>query len=246
MKGTHLIIGDVHGTYAPFAKAVKFAKDNGLHLVSTGDLIDNGLDPYAVIELMTQEVFEGRASGVMGNHEWKIHRWAKGNDVKLTPPNKPTVDAMNVIPGFKDMFIRYTSSTPFNIQLNPNLFVAHAAIKPSWWLDKTDTKRTNEYNMYGNSDTSTMIDYRGERYPIRLYDWVEAVPRGVKLFVGHDPRPLIGMPDFDNFQPAPLVHMNKQSGVTVFLDTGSGKGGKLWGAVVNSDNNDIVSMHNFG
>jgi len=246
MKGTHLIIGDVHSMYNPFADAVRFANTNKLHLVTAGDLIDNGPDGYAVTELMLQEMFEGRASGVMGNHEWKIIRWLRGNDVKLTNPNFPTVEAMEKQPAFKDMFARYAKRLSFNLQVGENMFVAHAAVKPEWWADRKEGRKTNEYNMYGNSDSSKLIDFRGERYPIRLYNWVDHVPENVKLFVGHDPRPMIGEPDFDNFQATPLSVKNKQGGITTFLDAGSGKGGNLWGAVVNSANNSIEALINFG
>lgn len=246
MNGTHLIIGDVHAVYDPFSRAVRFASEHKLHLVSAGDLIDNGPDAFAVTELMLQEMFEGRASGIMGNHDWKILRWINGNDVTLTKPSFPTVEAAKKNPLFKDLFLRYAERLHFNLKLGTNMFVAHAAIKPEWWADRVDTKKTEAYNMYGNSDNKTLIEFRGEKYPIRLYNWVEDVPPGVNLFVGHDPRPMIGKPDFDNFQVTPLSHKNAQSGVTTFLDGGSGKGGNLWGAVVNSASNDINALINFG
>ena len=246
MNGTHVIIGDVHGMYEPFSKAVRFAQANKLHLVTAGDLIDNGPDAYAVVELLLQEMFEGRATGVMGNHEWKILRWLNGNDVTLSGPNMPTIEAMEKQPALKDMFTRYTNRLSFNLKLSENMFVAHAAVKPEWWTSRTDTKKTEAYNMYGNADSSHMIEFRGEKYPNRLYNWVDDVPEGVKLFVGHDPRPMVGIPDFDNFQVTPLSVKNKQGGITTFLDGGSGKGGNLWGAVVNSANNSIEALINFG
>jgi len=246
MNGTHLIIGDVHSMYTPFAKAVKFANENNLHLVTVGDLIDNGPDAYVVIELMLQEMSAGRAAGIMGNHEWKILRWAKGNTVTLTNPNIPTINAMENHPLLKDMFQEYAKRLRFNLKLSENMYVAHAAIDPDWWATRANTKKTEEYSMFGNSDNSTLVEYRGERYPIRLYNWVEDVPAGINLFVGHDPRPMVSNPDFNNFQVTPLSHKNAQGGVTTFLDGGSGKGGKLWGAVVNSASNDINALINFG
>ena len=57
---------------------------------------------------------------------------------------------------------------------------------------------------------------------------------------------MVGIPDFDNFQATPLSVKNKQGGITTFLDAGSGKGGNLWGAVVNSANNSIEALINFG
>ena len=246
MKGTHLIIGDVHSMYNPFAEATKFAEENNLHLVTAGDLIDNGPDTYAVTELMLQKMFMGKASGIMGNHEWKIIRWLRGRDVKLSGPNYPTIEAMEKQPALKDMFARYAEKLSFQLQLGNNMFVAHAAVKPEWWIDRKDTRRSNEYNMYGNSDSSNMIEFRGQRYPNRLYNWVDDVPSDVKLFVGHDPRPMVSELDFDNFQATPLSVKNKQGGITTFLDAGSGKGGNLWGAVVNSANNSIEALINFG
>ena len=47
-----LIIGDVHGGYAPFKRAVDFARENDLHLISVGDLIDNGPDGDLVVSNM--------------------------------------------------------------------------------------------------------------------------------------------------------------------------------------------------
>jgi len=65
------------------------------------------------------------------------------------------------------------------------------------------------------------------------------------LFVGHDPRPMIGVPDFDNFQPAPSIVKNDVDGQVIFLDCGAGKGGTLWGDVVTSVTSDIEQFRNF-
>ena len=79
--------------------------------------------------------------------------------------------------------IQGTERLSFNLKLSEKMFVAHAAIKPDWWTSRTDTKKTEAYNMYGNSDSSKLIDFRGERYPIRLYNWVDEVPNDIKLFL---------------------------------------------------------------
>lgn len=247
MIGTHLIIGDVHAVIKPFEKAVSYANTNDLHLVSVGDLIDNSNDGFAVIKLMLSEMKAGRASAVFGNHDWKIHRWLQGRDVTITKPNRPTVDEMETNPEFVDAFNEVTDRMSFFLQLNENMVVSHAAMKPTWWNDRTQLDRKHrDFMMYGKSDSSRIFEHNGERYPIRVYDWVEDVPADNWLFVGHDPRPLIGVPDFNNFQLAPLVNKNENGGATVFLDTGSGKGGTLWGAVVNSATKTLEGFVNFG
>lgn len=245
--GTHLIIGDVHAVYKPFERAVRYANDNLLHLISVGDLVDNNYEGHAVIKLLLAEMQAGRASAVFGNHEWKIRRWIDGNDVKITPPNQPTVDEMRVNQQFVDDFNSVTDRMSFYIELNDEMVVSHAAAHPKWWNNRDHIDRKiRDYMMYGHADSSQVAHYRGETYPIRLYDWTDAVPHNHWLFVGHDPRPMIGVPDFNNYQLAPLVHKNDSGGATVFLDAGSGKGGTLWGAVVNSADRTLQGFINFG
>lgn len=247
MIGTHLIIGDVHAVYKPFAKAVKYANENHLHLVSVGDLNDNNQEGFAVFKLMLEEMQAGRASAVYGNHEWKIKRWLAGNDVKITPPNYPTVEEMEVNEEFRNVFTQVTDRMKFKIELNEEMVVSHAAMSPKWWNNREiEVSKIRDYMMYGHADHTQVAHYRGETYPVRLYDWTDAVPNNHWLFVGHDPRPMIGVPDFDNFQEAPLVQKNDSGGVTVFLDCGSGKGGTLWGAVVNSAERTLQGFVNFG
>ena len=56
------------------------------------------------------------------------------------------------------------------------------------------------------------------RYPERLLHWVESVPEGITVWVGHDVRSTDGRP---------LRRRGRAGGEVVFLDTGSGKGGHL-------------------
>ena len=240
-----LIIGDVHADFIPFERAAKFALENNLHLVSVGDLIDNGQDGADVISLFKSLVDMEKASLIIGNHEWKIYRWTLGRDVKITSPNQITVDQMTASSEFKTQFVELVENAQHYLQFGDSVFITHAAMSKDFW----DTREVSTYNrdrmMYSFSDQSNVSHYRGETYPIRLYNWVDDVPAGIILFVGHDPRPMIGVPDFDNFQVAPLVHKNDQGGVTTFLDCGSGKGGDLWGAVVNTDTSEIEQFRNF-
>ena len=47
------------------------------------------------------------------------------------------------------------------------------------------------------------------------------------------------------FQPEPTVYVNEQGGKTVWVDCGAGKGGNLFGLVVNSSTNEIEDTINF-
>ncbi len=57
----------------------------------------------------------------------------------------------------------------------------------------------------------------GESLPRRTYGWVNTIPPGLTVVVGHDARS----------ETAPMVSKNPLGGRAVFLDTGCGKGGTL-------------------
>lgn len=242
----YLILGDVHAEYEPFRKALDYAEQNNLFVISVGDLIDNGSNGYEVFRDFYKLVKENKAALTWGNHEWKIYRWLIGNPVKLGGNNKLTVDQMNNNKDFIEVFMKTVEFCQHYIQINENMFVTHAGVNPEFWSRYPKTiKKDLDVFKYGQVDHSQMYHYRDEVYPNRVYDWVDCVPNDAILFVGHDPRPMTSKPDFDNFQTEPSIHLGKQGGRTVFLDCGAGKGGWLCGAVVNSVDNSISSFINF-
>jgi len=63
--------------------------------------------------------------------------------------------------------------------------------------------------------------------------------------VGHDPAPMSSEPTFDVFQPGPTSVSSPLGGKTIFTDCGAGKGGKLFGVVVNSDSGSVEETIDF-
>jgi len=57
----------------------------------------------------------------------------------------------------------------------------------------------------------------GETLPVRTYRWVETIPAGWTVIVGHDVRS----------RTAPPIMANAAGGRAIFLDTGAGAGGRL-------------------
>jgi protein phosphatase len=55
-------------------------------------------------------------------------------------------------------------------------------------------------------------------YPERSLRWVDRIPPGIRVYVGHDRRSADGRP---------YVRRGQSGGEAVFLDTGAGKGGHL-------------------
>ena len=81
----YLILGDVHADGQSFSKVVQFCIEQDIHLVSVGDLIDNGPDGEQVCSQFAYLLKKGKASLTWGNHEWKIYRYESEVRQGVTP-----------------------------------------------------------------------------------------------------------------------------------------------------------------
>ena len=79
-----LVIGDVHGQLDSFMSAVEYSKKNDLFFISLGDLVDRGPRPFEVVNEMFNIVEQDRGHFIIGNHDDKFYRYAKGNKVRLS------------------------------------------------------------------------------------------------------------------------------------------------------------------
>lgn len=234
----YLIIGDVHADYQPFERAINYATEHKLHLISVGDIVDGGSDGAICVEAMLKLLDDGKASIIKGNHEHKIIRALNGANVVLGPPNMVTLEQMKTdakfVTDFKRMVAQYCQNY---IKIQDKLYITHGGMHQDFWeAEKTEelTRKMTDNMMFGQADYKRTFHHKGQDYPARTYEWRHAVPKDITLIVGHDPAPLSEKPDFDNFQTEPLDITNEQGGRVIWLDCGAGKGGKLFGAVVNS------------
>ena len=234
----YLVIGDVHADYGPFKRAIDYATENNLHLISVGDIVDGGPDGAICVEAMLKLLDNGTASMVKGNHEHKIIRALNGANVLLGPPNIVTLDQMKTdtkfVTDFKRMVTQYCENY---IKIDDKLYITHGGMHQDFWAAESTgnlTRRMTDDMMFGQADYKQSFEHKGQTYPARTYEWRHSVPKDITLIVGHDPAPLSEKPDFNNFQPKPLDFTNDQGGRIIWLDCGAGKGGKLFGAVVNS------------
>lgn len=246
-KNGYLILGDVHAVYKPFSKAVAYAKEHNLTLVSIGDLIDNNEEGDLVVNDMLDLATNDDAVVIWGNHERKIFNFLCDLPVDIGPPNQITLDHFSVQPEYRmDFLILIDHLKDFvSIVGKPNnIFITHAAIHPKFWEGVIDDEVKDAF-INGTVDRSELTEFKGQTYPLRTYDWCNHVPENHIVIVGHDPTPMKSKPLFDQFQSEPLVFENIRGGTVIFMDCGSGKGGDLYGAVVNK-NADIVEYVNFG
>jgi protein phosphatase len=187
---------------------------------------------------MLELLDNGKASMIKGNHEHKIIRALNGANVILGPPNMVTLNQMKTdtkfVTDFKRMVSQYCKEY---IKINDKLYITHGGMHQDFWkAEKTGklTRKMTDNMMFGQADYKRTFHHKGQEYPARTYEWIHAVPKDITLIVGHDPAPLNEKPDFDNFQLKPFDFTNDQGGRVIWLDCGAGKGGKLFGAIVNS------------
>lgn len=224
------VIGDVHGNLEGLAKALREATPDTFFLF-LGDIPDYGVGTLTAVVAVAKLIRDGKAWCIRGNHEKKVLRYveqerANGFQGQVTHGNNVTFNQLKAMD--QDARAAWEAEMEFLVEMSPDwiqigktLFV-HAAVHHSMWDNELFRANGNSiqesYALYGETDGTKGPD----GFPTRLYNWVEEVPTGHTVFVGHAIRQV----------EEPLVQMNAAGGKVVFLDTGSskdkdGKPGKL-------------------
>lgn len=226
-----LVFGDIHSDYDSFMKARKYAEEHDLFFMSLGDLVDRGDKPFEVVKAMAAYVADGSAGFTIGNHDDKYRRHALGNKVSFSRDGKMTFEHVGAEreAEFLETYVTMMNTPVLSAMFHKfdDFTIVHAASHPCMW-ENTDK--------FGKSATSRALvgettGKMGEDgYPERLYNWIDEVPMGKTVIVGHD-----RMPVFDQVIYQPLVRNNPNGGKVIFMDTGCGKGGFLTGMVMVHD-----------
>lgn len=247
MQG-YLVIGDVHAVYEPFAKAVQYAADHDLKLISLGDLCDQNDQGPEVFALMAVLMNSDSAFGIKGNHEWKIERYRAGRPVRISTGNQITVEQMAENPAFGTDFDAVVDRMTDYIEIG-DAVLAHGGVPRRWWDNDITAKRARDTFYYGETD-NTFVCLGEKKYPNRTYGWCDCVPAGRTVIVGHDTKAMLPALNKDGtaFAPprdTPYVYVNKQRGRVIFADTGCGKSGTLTGLILDQ-NGEYLDWENFG
>lgn len=234
-----LVIGDVHGNYPALEKAINYAADSNLLLVSLGDLVDYGPQPFKCVKAMLNWMVGDGYLAIRGNHEQKFSRYLQQmiqGDIKVKVKGglAITVDILNQLPAnlkrdavlnFEQMYNRMHDY----LIVNDTFVFAHGGIHEEFWsktyLDPNlKNGKIRNVLLYGEVD-----GFQEDGYPNRTYNWAQSIPSGMNVFIGHD---VAG--------DQPTVQKNSEGGVLHMVDTGSGKGGHLSAVLV-----DIKDPANF-
>ena len=231
-KNRALVLGDIHGNYDGFARAVDYAAENDLFIVSLGDLVDYGHDNFDCVDLMSALVRRDAAAMVIGNHDLKFYKWLKQRDegdirVQVKSGLIATVSEFENMDELTQLiFISYFreiyASARFHYVTRNTMFIHGGAHRVMWDTDTLNSKGRARAT-YGQVD-----GYNEDDYPNRIYDWADEVHEDRTVFFGHDIR---------SMEAASVVGVNNN---VHSMDTGSSKGGKLTGAVIEFDGTKFI------
>lgn len=213
------IIGDIHSCYYELEELLiqlgythddmfSFKPPEGRQVVLVGDITDRGWHPHAVFCTVETMMREGSLVMAKGNHDDKLQRWAKGNNVQLLHGLDATVEKLEKAGVHKERILDLFNSTPqFLILDDGKLVIAHAAWKDRYKDIDPFSKRCRSWCLFGPT-TGKVINGLPDRI-----DWA------IKREVGKD-SPII----VHGHSPVREVRVvNKVWNV----DTGCAFGGKL-------------------
>ncbi|WP_298284150.1 metallophosphoesterase [Acidocella sp.] len=206
------VIGDVHGDSRAFAVAAETDR----FVIQLGDLVDDGPDTPGALRIMFRLIVEKRGLFLLGNHEYKLARALRGDNVR----NGPTARTIAELP--EDMRARTYEAicaAPLWLSLGP-LFFVHGAFQrgmlelPRAAFPPGRPGPLAAFALYGQ----TTGRVTGTGRPERLLRWIDDIPEGMTVYAGHDQRSTDGRP---------YVRTGRAGGTAIMLDTGAGKGGHL-------------------
>ena len=214
------------------------------HNISVGDIVDYGPHAKSTIHLARTIAVTMDAMFIEGNHDNKIYRYLKGNDVVVSHGMVSTIKDLESDDTVKENFMFLYEQMKNYINIG-DTYMTHAAFTSSFWDGDTDSKQAKRAYLYGEIDKNKpTVEYNGQDYPARTYDWADAVPSGKTVIVGHDRTPLTEVPAFHDEHNKVTIHDSKSGGKVVWIDTGAGKGGHVTGATL-SENGEFLGTVEF-
>ena len=217
--------GDIHGCHAAFAALAEDAIGRNLHLHSLGDLINRGPDSPGCMRLACDLHDSGWLDLNPGNHDERFLRWFKGEAVPIKPNGlgstlvqlERTTDREALTRRYAHLLLRAPLWSRFG-----RIYAVHAALHPEMI--------GRDGPMLGAADWNSDLHHfalEGELRPEgdperwalgrRSFHWLDAIPAGVTVMIGHSTVSTEGARE----------RRNQAGGRIVHLDTGLQRSGRL-------------------
>ena len=217
--------GDIHGCHAEFAALAEDALARNLHLHSLGDLINRGPDSPGCMRLACDLHDAGMLDINPGNHDALFARWFRGEPVPVKPNGLGLTltqlwqarDGHLLARRYYDLLMGARLWSRFG-----RIYAVHAAVNaemlgrdgPS--LGESDW----ESELHRFALEGELRDPEDpERWALgrRSFGWLDQVPAGVTVMIGHSVASTDGLRERRNALGGRVVH----------LDTGLQRGGPL-------------------
>lgn len=211
------VVGDVHGDLNAFRHAIATKR----FIIQLGDLVDHGPDSAGVLETMLDLQETERGMFVLGNHDRKLGRALEGRRLRRDLPLETTLQQIqaSLMEDLAQRTYHAVATAPAWQRLGNLLFVHggfHTAMLsgPPPETGLADMSAPLSRALFG--ETTSRLQPDG--YPERRLSWINRIPEGITVYVGHDRRSLDGRP---------LYKTGRLGGKAIFMDLGAGKGGHL-------------------
>lgn len=216
------VVGDVHGEAAQFAAAIEGARTRQHYVLQLGDVADRGPDNAGAWRLVLDLLETGDGGFLLGNHDHKLRRALGGRDVRVGPELAATLRQLD--PELKRRAAGAIDRAPVWLRQRAADGTARLFVHGGFHTDMLGhdppaipagrVQGVLARALYGQTTGRLQPD----GYPERVLHWVDHIPAGMTVYVGHDRRSSDGRP---------YVRAGRGGGTAVFLDTGAGKGGHL-------------------
>jgi protein phosphatase len=207
------VVGDVHGDASAFA----YAADTDRFLVQLGDLVDYGPDSAGALRIMFDLIDRGRGVFLLGNHDLKLARLLLGQNVRVNAQLLATMEQLDE--PLRARMLAEAERAPLWLRSGNRLFV-HAGFHTDMLDGPSPPAQIGR--ALGISARALFGEPTGhiqeDGFPERSLRWVNRIPQGMTVYVGHDRRSQDGRP---------LEQRSRAGGRAIFVDTGAGKGGHL-------------------
>jgi protein phosphatase len=218
------VVGDVHGHRDALATLVAEAREHAFAVLLLGDIVDRGPDSVGAMRVVLDLLETGDGELVVGNHDDKIRRWIIGSPVEVSQSGlggtiaqiEKAHNGIDVARAFGNAI----AERPLWRRAGRFFFV-HASFAPDMLHhrpapaahERSRFSKLASAALYGETDGT--FDERGR--PTRTYRWVDAIPSGMTVFIGHD---VVSLSEI-------VTREGARGGRVVHLDTGIDRGGKL-------------------
>lgn len=209
------VIGDVHGDVNAFQHATLTER----YIIQLGDLVDHGPDSAGVLEIMLNLLDTKRGMFILGNHDRKLGRALEGRRLRRDLPLEKTLQQITAYDDLAQRSYHAISIAPA-WQRFGNLIFVHGGFHTAMLSSPPPQTGIGEMSpvlsraLFGE----TISRMQNDGYPERRLNWINRIPYGMTVYVGHDRRSCDGRP---------WERVGRLGGKAIFMDLGAGKGGHL-------------------